>query len=78
LKQDQYIRVRTDENTLPISIYSRETSDNFSAQEQRDKRNASFMYFLVFIDILLKMPRNDEKAKRELSEVWMKECHGNQ
>jgi hypothetical protein len=31
-----------------------------------------FMYFQLFIEILLKMPRNETKAKQELIDVWSK------
>ncbi|CAF3406733.1 unnamed protein product [Rotaria socialis] len=77
IKQDQWARERTDEDSLAINFYSPNSSNHRNYQEKRDSQNASFMYFLIFIDILLKMPTNKEKAKKELLEVWSAECHGN-
>ena len=53
-----------------MKIYNRNSSGTASVQEQRNSRNTYFMYFLLFIDVLLKIPRNDVKAKRELIETW--------
>ncbi|CAF3458461.1 unnamed protein product [Rotaria socialis] len=77
LKQDQHVRERTYENSLAMNIYSHDHSGNSAVQEQRDRKNASFMYFIIFIDILLTMLPNDDKARRELSQVWSEYCNAN-
>ncbi|CAF1293772.1 unnamed protein product [Didymodactylos carnosus] len=64
-----------DENPSGIIIYDSEAVDNAAASKQRDQRNASFMYFVLFIDILRAMPKNPKKGKEELVKEWERRCH---
>jgi hypothetical protein len=73
LKKDQRIHEQIIDDTLGINIYNHSKRDQRSGvQQQRDSRNVMFMYFQIFIQILLQMPRNETKAKQELIDAWSK------
>ncbi len=72
MSKDQRIRVRNEEaSTTTIHIFNRSKNNSSTAHEQRDVRNAEFLYFQLFLQSLIKMPRNDKKAKKELIEDWL-------
>jgi len=56
---------RIDSDTLVVNIYSTQNTGNLS--EERDSKNALFMYFQILIDILLQMTNDQNlRAKQEL------------
>lgn len=69
---DQKIREKTEDSSIPINIYNR---NNF------ESRNALFLYFQLFIDIILKIPNeeNDKiKAKEDLILICKQNYCGNE
>ena len=62
---DQRVRERIDSDAVVMNIYSTQSDGN--ASEERDSKNALFMYFQLLIDILLQMT-NDRNltAKQDL------------
>ncbi|CAF0960412.1 unnamed protein product [Didymodactylos carnosus] len=75
LSKNQRIRERTDD-TIGMNIYSRVTTG--SAQQQRDSRNAMFMYFQLLIDILLEITDQDSKSKQDLIDHFKQVYDGNE
>ncbi len=73
---DQKIREKTDDSSIPINIYNRNSSDNINLQS----RNALFLYFQLFIDILLRMSNeqiHQIKAKQDLILICKENYRGN-
>ncbi len=70
LNQDQRVHTTQEESSTTLNIYNRSRHDSPSMQEQRDVRNAEFLYFHLFFQSLIRMPRNDHKAKEELIKAW--------
>ena len=67
------------DETVIINVYSRSNSiDDTSLQQQRDQRHASFMYFLLFIDILRKMPSSRTKSIENFVEFYREQHSGNE
>jgi tetratricopeptide (TPR) repeat protein len=65
---------------LGITIYNRSNTENTSVKQQRDSRNAIFLYFQVLIDILLKLDDNlqETSAKQDLIDHFKRVYDGNQ
>lgn len=65
LLTEQRKRERMDSDALVVNIYS--TQDGGNLSEERDSKNALFMYFQLLIDILLQMTNDqNSRAKQEL------------
>ncbi|CAF3345471.1 unnamed protein product [Rotaria socialis] len=60
IKKDQYLREKVDEKSIGISIY------NLNYNEGLEQRNAMFMHFQLFLEIILNMKPTPEKTKKEL------------
>ena len=62
---DQRVRERIDSDEIVINVYN--TQNDGNALEERDSKNALFMYFQLLIDVLLQMTNDQNlKAKQEL------------
>ncbi len=74
---DQRFRERIDFDAVVVNVYSTQNGGN--ASEERDSKNALFMYFQLLIDILLQMT-NDQNltAKKELIAHFKRIYEGNE
>ncbi|CAF1175102.1 unnamed protein product [Didymodactylos carnosus] len=63
------------DETTGMNIYSRMATGG--AQQQRDARNAMFMYFQLLIDILLGITGHDSKSKQNLIDHFRQLYDGN-
>ncbi len=74
---DQRVRERIDFDAVVVNVYS--TRNDGNASEERDSKNALFMYFQLLIDILLQMT-NDRNlpAKQELIDRFKRIYEGNE
>lgn len=74
---DQRIRERIGSNAVVMNVYSTQNSGNVS--EERDSKNALFMYFQLLIDILIQMSNDQNStAKKELIDHFKRLYEGDE
>ncbi|CAF1312562.1 unnamed protein product [Adineta steineri] len=73
---DEHVRAQVDSHAVVMNVYS--TENNVNTSEERDSKNALFMYFQLLIDILLQMTNDGNvTAKQDLIGHFKRIYEGN-
>ncbi|CAF3363244.1 unnamed protein product, partial [Rotaria socialis] len=55
-------------DTIVMQIYNKVLSENIDIEQQRNAKNSKFMYFLLLIEILLKIVPQESKVIEEFTQ----------